>query len=185
MMKKNPNFLKWIATRPEGRAFLLDSSDDGFSYDDYVAFCEINDLTPRGEDSEDFFRWKRDECAINFDEDLAQLKGSRHLKGPVVVTGTVGRWNGSFDIVPEVFPSFADAYKKIAGRDILDIRASYDTRCIHVEAAHHDATNLFQVWILKGSADRDQLQRRIDDGAFYPEKGYDRRFIQDITDYLI
>ena len=41
-----------------------------------------------------------------------------------------------------------------------------------------------QIWILKEGVDEELIQRRIDDGKFDPT-GYDRRFIQKITDYLI
>lgn len=183
MFKKNKSFLKWIHSRPYGRAHLASTSDE-FEYADYLEWCDVNGVEPRGEESDHFYQWCQEEALTYYSEDLAQLKASRHLQGPVVVTGRVGRWNGAFDIVPEVFDSFAVAWAKMMGRDTLDVDVTYDTQCIHVTGRHHDASNFFDVWIVKDSADTEAIQRRIDEGKFDPLCAYDKRFLQTITDYL-
>ena len=183
MFKKNKSFLKWIKSRPYGRAHLATTSDE-FEYSDYEEWCDINGRTPQGEDSEDFAQWCSEEAQMNYTEDLENLKSSMHLQGPVVVTGTIGRWNGSGKIVPVLFDSFKEAWTKMMGRDTLDVDVTYDTQCIHVTGRHHDASNFFDVWIVKDNADTEAIQRRIDEGKFDPLCAYDKRFLQTITDYL-
>ena len=183
MFERNKSFLKWIHSRPDGRAFLLSSRDE-FEYSDYEEWCDVNGRTPQGEDSEDFAGWCREEAAVSYSEDLSNLKASNHLQGPVIVTGTIGRWNGAFDIVPQIFSGFSEAWDAILGHDTLDVDVTYDTQCIHVTGRHHDASNFFDVWIVKDSADTEAIQRRIDEGRFDPLFAYDKRFLQTITDYL-
>lgn len=181
-MKINKEFLKWINGRPEGRAPVLSTTGE-FDYDDYVSWCRENGVAPAAEDSA-FLDWCAEEARINYAEDLTLLKGSRFLQGAVVVTGTIGRWNGSFDIVPEVVEDFDSAWRKMTGGDILDVVAEYDTRSIHVAASHHDAVNHYRVWPVREGADRALLEWRIDNRTFDPEGAYDKRFLQPITDYL-
>lgn len=183
MFKKNKFFLRWIKSRPDGQAHLASTSDE-FGYDEYVEWCEINDIKPQGEESDHFYQWCQEEAQTNYSEDLAQLKASEHLQGSVIITGRVGRWNGNFEIAPVLFYSFEEAWAKMMGSDTLDVDVTYNTQCIHVTGRHHDASNFFDVWIVKDSADTEAIQRRIDEGKFDPLCAYDKRFLQTITDYL-
>ena len=182
-MKKNKTFLKWLASKPDGMA-LLASTCDEFDYSDYVESCEANDITPQGEDSDDFHRWCAETAARQYEDDILQLKALPALRRPFVVTGTVGRWNGRFDIIPKLYDSFEEAFDEaIAGAQDVDVR--YCTQYISVAGHHHDDTNHFQLWPVKRSANTETLQRRIDNETFDPYCVYDKRFLEPITDYLL
>jgi len=181
-MKKNKAFLKWIAEKPLGLARLTSTTND-FEYSDYVEHCEGNGRTPQGEDSDDFHRWCADMARMYYEDDVLQLKNLPVLQRPIVVTGTVGRWNGRFDIAPRLFSSFEEAFDE-AVTGATDVDVDYCTQHVSVNGHHHDATNHFQLWLVKPHADTEALQRRIDDGQFDPYCLYDRRFLEAITDYL-
>lgn len=185
-MKRNPKFLKWIAGKPDGVAMLAttDVDPDDFTYSEYLDWCEANGQKPADESSDEFQFWRYETAGDMFSEDISNLLASGYLQGPVVITGTVGRWNGRFDIPPEICSTFKEAYRKCSS-EMLDVDVDYDTRCIHIAGHHHDATNYFDVLILRDGADTDLLQRRIDAGSFDPSGVYDRRFFQKITDYLV
>lgn len=183
MFKRNKSFLKWIKSRPYGRAHLASTSDE-FEYAEYVDWCEVNNIEPQGEESDHFCQWCQEEASANYSDDLAQLKASKHLQGSVIVTGTIGRWNGTYEVAPVLFDSFSEAWAEMMGRDTLDVDVTYDTQCIHVTGRHHDASNFFEVWIVKDNADTEAIQRRIDERRFDPLCAYDKRFLQTITDYL-
>ena len=179
-MKINKHFLKRLAEN-DGR-ILLATTRDEFEYSDYVQWCEANDLTPQGEDSEDFCRWCSDTSLSQYEDDITQIKASANLDRRFVITGTVGRWNGRFDIRPEMEFSFGRAFDRCASNaDDVDVFCT--ERHIEVHGHHHDATNILYLWLVKATADDDTLQRRLDDGTFAPEGAYDRRFLERITDY--
>lgn len=180
-MKTNKHFLKRLAEK-DGR-ILLATTRDEFEYSDYVEWCEINGLMPQGEDSEAFHRWCNETSLSQYEDDVTNMKASSNLERHFVITGTVGRWNGCFDIVPEIERSFARAFDRCtSGADDVDVFCT--ERYIEVQGHHHDATNILYLWPVKTKTDEDALQRRIDDGTFDPEGAYDRRFLERITDYL-
>ena len=183
-MKKNKTFLKWLASKPNGLALLATTTDE-FEYYEYVESCQMNGQTPQGEDSEDFHRWCDDMAAENYQSDISNLKASPFIQRPFVVTGTVGRWNGSFPVTTRFFEEFDEAFASVTGGDTVDVEVRYCTQYIAVAGHHHDATNHFQLWPVKTHTDMDALKRRIDDGKFDPYCLYDRRFLQPIKDYII
>lgn len=180
-MKINKNFLKYLAKK-DGRIRLATTRDE-FEYSDYVEWCEINGLMPQGEDSEAFHSWCDETSLSQYEDDVTNMKASSNLERHFVITGTVGRWNGRFNIVPEIERSFATAFDRCtSGADDVDVFCT--ERYIEVHGHHHDATNILYLWPVKVNADDDALQRRLDDGTFDPEGTYDRRFLERITDYL-
>ncbi len=179
-MKINKHFLRFLSVK-EGR-FRMTTTRDTFEYSDYVEWCEANGKTPQGEDSEDFCRWCSDTSRSQYEDDITQMKTSGNLERRFVITGTVGRWNGRFDIRPEMESSFERAFDRCtSGADDVDVFCT--DRYIEVHGHHHDATNILYLWPVKVTADDDALQRRLDDGTFDPEGAYDRRFLERITDY--
>ena len=137
-MKKKVNYNKGTFT-------ILTTDTDGFRYEDYLEFCEDNDITPGDEDSDEFYDWCREETDWNFEADLANIKGCKQYNIPVLVTGTLGLWNGHPDIDPVVFPSVYDALQEMMGRSINDIEAKFVDGRIEVNAYHHDGCNSFTI----------------------------------------
>lgn len=183
-MKKNKSFLKWLKQRPDGQAFLF-STQDEFSHEDYLEWCEINGIeSPGDEDSLEFHEWCRDTARVNYEEDLNNCRHSENLRRRFVVAGTLGLWWGRPTIEAVICEDFDTMVKKVVSKDILDVEAKYDTHCIHITCGHHDGENAFDVYLIKPTTDTEMLQSRIDNGKFDPE-GYDRRFLEKITDYIV
>ena len=78
-------------------------------YDVYIEHCEINDLTPQGEDSEDFYNVAREYQVLEFDDLLANLRYCEANNYKWVVSGTLGLWNGRHEIEPTLFNNLIDA----------------------------------------------------------------------------
>lgn len=183
-MKNNKSFLKWIEGRPDGIAHLF-STEDEFSHEDYLEYCDVNDIRyPGDEESLEFHEWCRDMARIYYEADLENCRCSRNMQRRFVVTGTLGLWWGHPDIRAVICDDFDDMMSKVISGGILDVTATYDTQCIHIDCGHHDGANHYDVYLVKPAADTELLQRRIDEDKF-DTKGYDRRFIEKITDYLI
>lgn len=184
-MEKNKDFLKWIKTRPEQKAYLF-STETEFSYEDYVEDCEQRDITPGKKGSIEQYKWETQMRQDYYENDRDNIRHSKYGKDGVVLTGAIGRWNGRFPIKPVIYPTLDEALTAISGGDILDVEASYTTKCIEVTAKHHDFSNCFCIWLLKKNCNEYTLQDRIDNGTFDPESAYEKRFFIDkITDFII
>ena len=127
----------------KGTFTILTTSTDGFEYEDYLAYCEDNDITPGEEDSEDFYDWCREETDCNFEADMANIKYCEAYNIPVLVTGSLGLWNGRHEINAVVFPCVYDAIQHMLGGSIMDIEAKFVDGRIEVDAYHHDGCNSF------------------------------------------
>lgn len=108
-----------------------------------MEFCEDNDITPGDEDSDEFYEWCREEADNNFEADMENIKACKEYNVPVVVTGRLGLWDGSHEIMPVVFPSVYAAIQQMLDRSIHDIEVKYDDGEIYVKAYHHDGCNWY------------------------------------------
>lgn len=181
-MKSNKTFLKYLKTRPDGQAHLLSTMED-FSHEDYLEWCEMNGIeSPGDKDSFEFHEWCRRTARDYYEADLENCRHAKALQRKFVVTGTLGLWWGNPAIVPVLCDDFDEVVTKVTGRDTLDLTATYDTDGIHFSCSHHDGTNVFDVYLVKDTADLDRLRERIDE-TFDPA-GRDRRFLEKITDYI-
>lgn len=70
----------------------------------------------------------------------------------VVISGTLGLWNGTKTIVPEIERDFQHAlWACINGADYCNIYKEYSK--IIIEATHHDGTNVFTLQFLTEDAE--------------------------------
>jgi hypothetical protein len=107
----------------------------------------MNDITPTGENSIEFYKWCDDETQTNIECDFDNLKWSKIANADFVLTGSIGRWNGTFDIQPMHYTSLTKAIKAAIGKcDYYDVR--YIDGVIDICASHHDGTNLFTLRLL-------------------------------------
>lgn len=136
-------------------------NDEGFDYADYVDWCKVNHRKPCGEDSGDFQCWKEDETQTNYEDDMDNIKTCKQYNIPVLITGTVGRWNGNFEILPVHKDSVADAIKRCIGSDDLDVEVFFDDGKIEFYGHHHDATNHFTIRALSKKG-YDKVTRAMD-----------------------
>jgi len=179
-MKTNEYFLQWLETQPGGLAHIAATRDE-FSYSDYVEYCDGNGIEPEAEDSSAFHAWCEDQAAIDFQEDLDQLMASPYVQRPILITGTIGCWDGRLHIVPEIEDSFEKAYRRcLDGSD--DVTLRYNRRGIHMEGTHHDGMNIFMMYLV---SDRDALEEMLDGGAFDADAAFEKGVLEEITDFLL
>lgn len=113
-------------------------------YDVYIEHCEINDLTPQGEDSEDFYNVAREYQVLEFDDLLTNLRYCKANNYKWVVSGTLGLWNGRHEIEPKLFNNLINALNACFGKcDDIIITKSHSV--IKVTALHHDGRNYFEL----------------------------------------
>ena len=123
---------------------LIDTiENNGLTYEDYIEFCEDNDMTPYCEDSSEFYEWARETAMYDWDDFLDGLKYNRKSHIPCKVDGTLGLWN-CHPSVGETFRTLRDAILACAG-DCADIKVCYDKGLIRVTGYHHDGTNTFSI----------------------------------------
>lgn len=120
--------------------------NDAEMFDAYKEFCEANEieLTSISEDSVDFYNWQGEQLAMEWDDFLTNLRHDDDNNVDCVVTGSVGRWNGTFDIEAKHFSTLEDAILTCVKSCEYIIICEIDG-VIDIEAMHHDATNNFKI----------------------------------------
>jgi hypothetical protein len=126
---------------------LLDTfCPDYFDYEFYKNWCEDNDCTPADRNSQAFYDWYQSEREFDIESFFANLSYSK-LNLPCVVTGSVGRWDGRFEIKLHQFESVEEAIRKCwSGCD--DVKVTKRASVLDVEAYHHDGCNYFEIRVL-------------------------------------
>ena len=128
-----------------GKFTILTNRTDGFDYEEYLDFCEMNDIEPGGKDSDKFHEWCNEESQVNFDCDMENIKNCKQYNVPVLVTGTLGLWDGKHEIVPTREKSVYDAIQRCILNDFCYIDAEFNDGRINVSVAHHDGMNTFTI----------------------------------------
>lgn len=127
----------------------IDLSDE---YNTYKEECEMNGIEAQEETSSDFYEWQADTANRYVCDEWANLRCYKYNK-PVIITGTLGLWNGDHDIAPVIVTSsntknntIYSAISKCVGSSSDDYDAKYEDGVIYVNAYHHDGRNRFEVW---------------------------------------
>jgi len=149
---------------------LIDTyNNDGLTYEDYREDCEENDREPEAEDSNDYYEWLSDTTTRYWEDFQANLKYSK-ADYPLMITGSLGLWNGRPDMYPILVESedWVTHYKNWKGeiveyhthhydnpsilKAILkclgscdDIKVRFNDGVVEVDALHHDGTNCFYI----------------------------------------
>jgi hypothetical protein len=165
---------------------LIDTYNSGLEYSDYVEYCELNEITPEPEGSNDYYEWEAEEnqrYVEDFFENLRYVK----FDTPVIITGSLGLWNGRKEIYPMVvkskdyeqrksgkwaykYPSLYNAVKKcINGMDDFKVELSEGEIVVH--GYHHDGTNIFTISKLSKKG-IDPVLRAVEDGKHLQIKNY-------------
>lgn len=118
---------------------------DGFTYEEYKLWCKENGTRPKKDGSQEFYDWRVSESRFNFECDMDNIKCFEAYNVPVMVTGTLGLWDGRHEIVPTRKESVHEAIEACFGRSINDIVVSWVDGEIVVRALHHDGTNVFSI----------------------------------------
>jgi hypothetical protein len=153
---------------------LIDTYNSGLEYKDYVEYCELNEITPEPEGSNDYYEWEAEEnqrYVEDFFENLRYVK----FDTPVIITGSLGLWNGRKEIYPLVVestekPSLYNAVMKcINGMDDFKVELSEGEIVVH--GYHHDGTNIFTISKLSKKG-IDPVLRAVEDGKHLQIKNY-------------
>lgn len=144
--------------------FVLYDSREEIPYEDYVENCEINDCEPAEEDSQDYWDWVNETRAMYWD-DLKMNMCYSKIDYPLIITGSLGLWDGRHTIQPMIIesegygrkfttcdytgyelPSIKKAVEKAcSGRSVEDFDVTYEDGVIYVNCYHHDGTNRFEI----------------------------------------
>ena len=108
--------------------------------------CEINEieLPTDVENSCEFYDWLNDQFSMMWEDFLTNLENDTENNVECVVTGKVGRWNGTFDIEAKPFDNLKRAVEAcVSNCDFVIISEINGT--IDIEAIHHDGTDIFKI----------------------------------------
>ena len=122
---------------------LLDTTER-LSYSDYVEFCKMVDLPVCSEDSNDYFNYLDDSRADENEAFLDNCEEEKQCNVPVVITGSLGLWNGNPEIIPVRRETVVDAIHRCLWK-CDDIRVEYGNGIIYLSGYHHDGTNSFMI----------------------------------------
>ena len=158
--------------------FTIYDSRDTFDYDDYVDWCNDNNIEPAGEDSTDYWDWVSETNNAYYDDMMSNLSHTK-IDCPLMIVGDLGLWNGRRTIRPvpilpdgystkykDHVPTMKAAIKRCCeGRSTLDVDVHYEDGHIKVCEHHHDGTNTFYIRKLskKGIKGMEAAERRYED----------------------
>lgn len=111
-------------------------------FDEYILMNEL-DIKNYDESLHDFIN---DELTTHYNDLLNNIKHASY-DIPCVVTGTIGRWNGRFNMYPQKFETLSDAINRCC-INVDDIVIKLKNGKIQIEGVHHDATNYYEITCL-------------------------------------
>ena len=147
----------------------LYDSTCGYSYEEYLEYCEGNDIKPSPMDSMKFYEW----CGMmrdwDWDDFKSNMEYSKYANMPCMITGKLGLWNGTHDIKPEKENNLMDAIIRCYG-SCNDIEVNLKDGYLEVNAYHHDGANCFEIHLLskKGIERVECAERNWDDYDIKP-----------------
>ena len=145
------------------KSFTIFDSRVELTYEDYKDYCDGLDIPYEyKEDSRQFYDWC-DEERCRMAEDFWENLKWTGITDDVIITGTLGLWNGHPDIVPVRLTS-KDWYRRhdgtsgyhesairraiekcVSDSSIWDFDVQFDNGVIIVNAYHHDGCNSFEI----------------------------------------
>lgn len=122
-------------------------------YHEFVDYCKENNLENiYDEDSDVFYNWVYDTLNMNLDDFFTNLKYDKENNTDCIITGTIGKWNGNFDIYPTKCNTLYDAIIKCI-RECDYFVITENNGVIHITSMHHDGRNYFEIHKLNDLAD--------------------------------
>lgn len=147
------------------RKTIYTTDTDNYRYEDYLEYCNDNGIEPVSEDSYDYYEWVSDMIGFDIDDAYANIDAKQDKNTTVVITGTLGLWNGRPDIEPVFVESesvfhhatkqrtyssaLTLAIKKCAeGMNDVECYLDDEAGCVEVIGHHHDGSNHFYIYKL-------------------------------------
>lgn len=120
-------------------------------YNEYLEWCEVNNLEPHSSDSLEFANWITDKNNDDWDYLMESFDENCHYS--CVVLGKVGTWRGNFDIVPKKYDTLRYAISAcISECDYMVV--VFEDGVISVTASHHDGINHFTIHKLNNDGNK-------------------------------
>lgn len=140
----------------ENMVLLLTSDPTSLTYDDYLDWCENNEVEPQDENSNSFYEWCGEEAYMIYNDERDNLSYSKLANRMFLVDGTLGLWWGKPAIVPQVCRGLLETIDKCIGNDIdnIDVKADFENGLLVVYAYHHDGTNVFNLRMLNKNGEK-------------------------------
>lgn len=115
------------------------------SYEDYVDNCEVNEMQPQGENSNDYWDFVSDCQRIEWDDFLLNLGHSKiNTAYYWVISGSLGLWFGTRDIELVKCDTLEEAIRKCIG-SCDDVIIEKEGNAVYVTGLHHDGRNHFEI----------------------------------------
>ncbi len=112
-------------------------------YSDYEHYCQGNDIECASKDSDEFHTWLGNSLNEEWYDFNLTIKLSEE-NCECIVLGSVGRWNGTFEIIPKKFNTLLEAIHACVS-ECEYITITLDNGVINVVARHHDGVNNFVI----------------------------------------
>lgn len=145
------------------------------NYDDWFEsfkdHCEINgiDLSQYDEKSDYFYTWVLETLSMDWDDIMTNLRYDKENNVDCVVVGSVGRWNGTFEIIPKHFSTLIDAITACVQNADYIVMNEIDG-AIDIEAIHHDGHNNFKIYKLNEKGyDAHCEDKYLEDEEYYDQ----------------
>lgn len=124
--------------------FKVYDSTSTLSYDDYVENCNANGREPQEDGSDDYWEEVYFHQEIWREDFFSNIKHCKDNNGMVIITGSLGLWDGSHDIYPTKCDCLLSAVKKCWGSsDEFDME--FKNGVYYCNAYHHDGANSFEI----------------------------------------
>lgn len=161
---------------------------DSYNYAMYVEWCNVNEIKPAGEDSQDYWDWVSEEERTEYDDffgNLSYSKADKEIRH-YVITFDLGLWYGhNKGYVEKTFETLSEAIKEAinSSRDYQDYKVTYKNGRIYVYGLHHDGTNIMEIMLLSKKGERALVYRKSEpdwERAIENEKNFKRLKLNDL-----
>ena len=173
----------WIKNQMNMRKVIYTTDIDNYKYEDYLEYCEANEIEPCSEDSQSYWDWVYEMISMDVEDAYSNIDYKQDKNTTVVITGTLGLWNGRPDIEPvfveseSVFHyatkqrSYSSALtlaiqKCAEGMDDVECYLDDEAGYVEVIGHHHDGSNHFYIHKLS------EFGKNAKDDAEYEDEDY-------------
>lgn len=143
---------------------LINTKDENYNnyFEDFKMYCNENNYIIKGEGTNmeglylggkvTFWDFVNFTIQTNVEMFWDNLKyAAKHYPMPCIITGELGRWNGTKAIYPTLSKNQYEAISKCcSGAD--DYEVTVENNVINVTAMHHDGRNYFEVRLISWDA---------------------------------
>ena len=92
-------------------------------FEEFKEYCQDYDIdaTQYDEYSDKFHQWIYNTLSMEWDDMMLNIKYDKNNNVDCVVNGSIGRWNGIFDVVARHFSTLEDAINAWQAEKLLEI----------------------------------------------------------------